>query len=53
MRQPVDIDRAHSIAIVKEIGERLGVYFRQEQTLPTQLQEKIDRLRELENAPDR
>ena len=48
MRNPVDIDRKHSFAIVREIGERLNASLREEQEVPASLGRQIDRLRELE-----
>ena len=57
MRNPVDIDRAHSYAIVREIGERLPGLLGDEAELPPSMQTKIDGLRKLEKqspsiAPD-
>jgi hypothetical protein len=43
-----DIDRRHSRAIVREIGERLRVLMEEEPELPSSLRRQVDRLRELE-----
>ncbi len=48
MRNPIDIDRAHSWAICQEIGERLQAHLGEEPELPTRLRGQLDRLRELE-----
>jgi len=47
MRNPVDIGRTHSRAIILEIGERLRTSLREERELPASLTTRIDRLREL------
>ena len=48
MRNPIDIDRAHSWAICQEIGKRLRAHLREEPELPTRLRGQLDRLRQLE-----
>lgn len=48
MRSNIDIDRVHSRAIIREIGERLHSYLRPEPKLPARLKSRIARLRELE-----
>ena len=48
MRNTIDIDRTHSYAIVREIGERLRAHLREEPEVPEIFRKKIDRLRELE-----
>ena len=48
MSDRIDIDHAHSRAIVREIGERLQASLKPEPELPTSLKTQIDRLRELE-----
>ncbi len=59
MRNQIDIDRVHSRAIIREIGERLRTSLRKERELPASLTTRIDRLRELEGqdspsiVPDR
>ena len=51
MRNFIDIDYAHSRAIIREIGERLGTSLKPDPELPANLRMKIDRLRELERSP--
>src|SRR5436190_22431673 len=49
MRNPIDIDRTHSFAILGEVGERLRMFLTTEQPeLSASLRTQIDRLRELE-----
>ncbi|WP_338692677.1 hypothetical protein V5279_41850 [Bradyrhizobium sp. 26S5] len=48
MNHRVDLHHAHSRAIVREIGERLGASLKPEPGLPEGLRQQIDRLRELE-----
>jgi hypothetical protein len=48
MRNSIDIDRVHSWAIVREIGERLRTSLKSEPELPASLKMQIDRLRKLE-----
>jgi hypothetical protein len=48
MRKSVDIDSRHSRAIVKKIGERLRASFKEDQELPANFQEQIERLRQSE-----
>ena len=48
MRTRIDIDYAHSWAIVREIGERLRMSLKPEPELPASLKMQIDRLHELE-----
>jgi hypothetical protein len=48
MPNRINIDHAHSRAIVREIGERLGASLKPEPELPASLRAQIDRLRELE-----
>ena len=49
MREPVDIDSRHSLAIVKKIGERLRASFKEDEELPVNLREQIERLRQSES----
>jgi hypothetical protein len=49
MRNHVDIDHAHSRAIIREIGERLRSLLREEPELSADLKTQIERLRELED----
>jgi len=49
MRNLIDIDPKHSLAIVQEIGERLRAFLREEPELPRSLRAQIDQLRELED----
>jgi hypothetical protein len=44
-----DIDRAVRFAILREIGERLRAFLREEPELPQSFKTKIDRLHELED----
>ena len=46
MRNPIEIDHAHSRAIRKEIGERLQQYMRVEPELPASLKKHVNRLGE-------
>jgi hypothetical protein len=48
MRNRIDIDSKHSRAIVREIGERLSAFLKEESVLPGSLSTQIDRLRELD-----
>ena len=48
MRNRIDIDSKHSRAIVKEVGERLRAFLKEESAPPGSLRTQIDRLRELE-----
>ena len=48
MRNRIDIDSNHSLAIVQEIGERLRAFLQEEPEAPESLRTQIDRLRELE-----
>ena len=48
MRNPIDIDRTHSRAICREIGERLQQYLRAEAEIPTSMRKQVHRLQELE-----
>jgi hypothetical protein len=48
MRNRVDIDLNHSLAIVQEIGERLRAFLKEEPELPGSLRAQIDRFRKLE-----
>jgi len=48
MRNRIDIDSKHSRAIVKEIGERLRAFLKEESEPPRSLRTQIDRLWELE-----
>jgi hypothetical protein len=50
MRNSVDIDSAHSRAIVREIGERLRASFKEDRELPAQFRVQIERLRQSEHA---
>src|SRR6516162_2220775 len=46
MRNPIDVDHAHSRAIRQEIGERLQQYLRAEPELPASIRRQVDRLGE-------
>ena len=46
MRNPIDIDHAHSRAIRQEIGERLQQHIRVEPELPASLKKHVNRLGE-------
>ena len=48
MPNRIDIDHTHSRAIVKEIGDRLRAFLKEEPEVPGSLRTQIDRLRELE-----
>ena len=48
MRNCIDLDSRHSLAIVQEIGERLRAVLKEEPECPVSLRTQIDRLRELE-----
>jgi hypothetical protein len=48
MPNRIDINHTHSRAIVKEIGERLRAFLKEEPEVPGNLRTQIDRLRELE-----
>jgi hypothetical protein len=48
MRNRIDIDSRHSLAIVQEIGKRLRAVLKEEPEYPGSLRRQIDRLRELE-----
>ena len=48
MRNSIDIDRGHSFAIVREIGEKLRASLKEQPELSANLRTQIDRLRELE-----
>lgn len=48
MRNSIDIDRKHSRAILREIGERLHAFLKEEPELPGSLRAQIDRLRTME-----
>ena len=50
MHNRIDIDSKRSRAIVREIGERLAAFMKEERELPASLREQIDRLREFEAA---
>ena len=47
MRNHVGIDRAHSRAIIREIGVRLRALLREEPELPASLRTQLDQLRQL------
>jgi hypothetical protein len=47
MRNQVDIDHAHSRAILREIGGRLRALLREEPELPASLRTQLDRLCQL------
>ena len=49
MRKQIDIDYTHSLAITREVGERLRASLRREPELPANLKMQIDRLCELED----
>lgn len=48
MRNRIDIDHAHSRAIVREIGERLRGFLTEEAELPTSIGRRMALLRELD-----
>ena len=48
MPNRIDIDHTHSRAIVKEIGDRLRAFLKEEPEVPASLRTQIDRLRESE-----
>jgi hypothetical protein len=48
MHNRIDIDRRHSLAISREIGERLQASLRVEPELPPSIKNQVERLRELE-----
>jgi hypothetical protein len=48
MPKRIDIDPAHSRAIIRDIGERLRASLKPEPELPTRFKKEIDQLRELE-----
>jgi len=48
MHNRIDIDYRHSLAISREIGERLQVSLGVEPELPPSIRNQIERLRELE-----
>jgi hypothetical protein len=48
MHNRIDIDHRHSLAISREIGERLQSSLRVEPELPPSIRNQIERLRELE-----
>ena len=48
MRNAIGIDRSHSYAIVREIGERLRAHLGEEPEVPEIFRKKIDCLRDLE-----
>src|SRR5438067_1059829 len=48
MRNPIDIDSKHSRAIVREIGEGLRTSFKEDQELPANVREQLERLRQSE-----
>ncbi|MDA9430657.1 hypothetical protein XH88_02430 [Bradyrhizobium sp. CCBAU 51627] len=47
----INIGRVHSLAIVREIGERLAPMLPEEKDLPLNLQRQLQRLAALEDAP--
>jgi len=49
MHNRIDIDHRHSLAISREIGERLQASLRVEPELPPSIRNRIERLRELED----
>ena len=49
MHNRIDIDRRQSLAISREIGERLQASLRVEPELPPSIRNQIERLRELED----
>ena len=48
MRDPIDIDHKYSSAIRREIGQSLRARLQAEPELPTNLKEKVDRLRAID-----
>ncbi|MCK1626876.1 hypothetical protein IVA87_30220 [Bradyrhizobium sp. 147] len=48
MRNAIDIDRRHSLTIVREIGERLRSIIKEEPELPIALRRQLERLRKSE-----
>jgi hypothetical protein len=51
MRNSVEIDRAHSWAIIRKIGERFQSLLKAEPEIPEALKAQIERLRQLEHQP--
>jgi hypothetical protein len=48
MPNAIDTDRKHSLAIVREIGERLRSIIKEEPELPLALRQQLERLRKSE-----
>src|SRR5438874_987755 len=53
MRNPIDIDSSHCRAIVREIGERLRLSFKEDREIPASFRMQIERLRQLEDETQR
>jgi hypothetical protein len=49
MRNSVDMDSAHSRAIIRAIGERLREWFKEDRELPASLKTQVERLRQVED----
>jgi hypothetical protein len=49
MRNSVDMDSAHSRAIIREIGERLRERFKEDRELPASFKTQVERLRQVED----
>jgi len=52
MRNAVDIDTRHSLAILREIGERLRPSYEAERELPASLKRQLERLRQEDQRID-
>jgi hypothetical protein len=50
MRNPIEIDRNTSRAIVRQIGEGLRASFKEDQELPENLRMRLERLRQSEGG---
>jgi hypothetical protein len=49
MRNSVDMDSAHSRAIIRAIGERLREWFKEDRELPASFKTQVERLRQVED----
>jgi hypothetical protein len=49
MRNSVDMDSAHSRAIIRAIGERLREWFKEDRELPASFKTQVERLRQAED----
>jgi hypothetical protein len=50
MRNPIDMDRKHSLAIVREIGKQLRSTSKEGQVLPPALRVQLERLEQSQDA---